>query len=150
MSLFSVGVHQQINPVAQGAQPYGMVSVNYNLASRAINKHLDRAVEAHDEWKKLQEGDVVRGMEVLRQQLVDSMVVQEAKLQSLPGREPTARQESSACYHSRYFRCLRLPQSASRCPTPSSNRDRRCQFPNQAPARVPRKELLSDLAPALG
>lgn len=79
----TVGVHQQVNPVAQGAQPYGMVTVNYNLASRAMNKHLDRAVEAHDEWKKLQEGDVVRGMEVLRQQLVDSVAVQEARLQSL-------------------------------------------------------------------
>jgi hypothetical protein len=55
----TVGAHQQVNPVAQGALPYGMVSVNYNLASRAINKHLDRAVEAHDEWKKLQEGDVL-------------------------------------------------------------------------------------------
>jgi hypothetical protein len=79
----TVGVHQQVNPVAQGAQPYGMVPVNYNLASRAINKHLDRAVEAHDEWKKLQEGEVVRGMEVLRLQLVDSVAVQEARLQSL-------------------------------------------------------------------
>lgn len=79
----TVGVHQQVNPVAQGTQPYGMVTVNYNLASHAINKHLDRAVEAHNEWKKLQEGDVVRGMEELRQQLVDSVAVQEAKLQSL-------------------------------------------------------------------
>jgi hypothetical protein len=79
----TVGVHQQVNPVAQGTQPYGMVSVNYNLASRAINKHLDRAVEAHDEWKKQQEGDVVRCMEVLRQQLVDGVAVQEARLQSL-------------------------------------------------------------------
>src|SRR5580700_7132650 len=32
----SVGVHQQVNPIAQNAQPYGAVSVNYNLASRAI------------------------------------------------------------------------------------------------------------------
>lgn len=79
----TVGVHQQVNPVAQGTQPYGMVSVNYNLASRAINKHLDRADEAHEQWKKFQEGDVVRGMEVLRQQLVDSVTVQEARLQSL-------------------------------------------------------------------
>ena len=79
----TVGVHQQVNPVAQGTQPYGMVTVNYNLSSHAINKHLDRAVEAHHEWKKLQEGDVVRGMEVLRQQLVDSVAVQEARLQSL-------------------------------------------------------------------
>jgi len=52
----SVGVHQQVNPVAQGTQPYGAVTVNYNLASHAINKHLDRSVEAYDEWKKVQEG----------------------------------------------------------------------------------------------
>jgi hypothetical protein len=79
----SVGVHQQVNPVAQGAQPYGAVSVNYNLASRAINRHLDRAVEAYGEWKKVQEGDVVRTMEVLRQQLVEGVSVQESKLKSL-------------------------------------------------------------------
>lgn len=79
----SVGVHQQVNPVAYGAQPYGAVSVNYNLASRTINKHLDRAVVAYDEWKKVQEGDVVRNMEVLRQQLVDSVSVQENRLRSL-------------------------------------------------------------------
>lgn len=79
----SVGVHQQVNPVAQNPQPYGAVSVNYNFASRAINKHLDRAVEAYDEWKKVQEGDVVRGMEVLRQQLVDGVSAQDSKLKSL-------------------------------------------------------------------
>ena len=79
----SVGVHQQVNPVAEGAQPYGAVSVNYNLASRAINKHLDHAVVAYEEWKKVQEGDVVRNMEVLRQQLVDSVSVQENRLRSL-------------------------------------------------------------------
>jgi hypothetical protein len=79
----SVGVHQQINPIAQGAQPYGPVSVNHNFASRAIDKHLDHAVEAHDEWKKVQESDAARSMEVLRQQLVVSISVQEAKLESL-------------------------------------------------------------------
>jgi hypothetical protein len=79
----SVGVHQQVNPVAQGAQPYGAVSINYNLASRAINKHLDRAVEAYSEWKKVQESDVARSAEVLRQQLVETVSVQEAKLKSM-------------------------------------------------------------------
>ena len=78
----TVGVHQQINPISQGVQPYGEISVNYNLASRAINKHLDRAVDAYGEWKKSQESDVVRQMEVLRQQLVDCAAVQEAKLAS--------------------------------------------------------------------
>ena len=79
----SVGVHQQVNPVAQGAQPYGEVTVNYNFASRAINRHLDRAAEAHDEWKKTQESDVVRMAEVLRQQLTDSVSAQEARLKSM-------------------------------------------------------------------
>jgi hypothetical protein len=79
----SVGVHQQVNPVAQGAQPYGAVSFNYNFASRAIDKHLDRVVEAHDEWRRVQESDVVRSMEVLRQQLMESISVQAAKLKSL-------------------------------------------------------------------
>jgi hypothetical protein len=79
----TVGVHQQVNPVAQGTQPYGLVTVSYNLASRAINKHLDRATEAHDEWKKVQESDVVRSMEVLREQLLESVSVQQAKLKSL-------------------------------------------------------------------
>jgi len=81
--VLTVGVHQQVNPVAQGAQPYGQVSINYNLASRAINKHLDHAVEAYEGWKKMQESDVIRQMEVLRQQLVDSVAVQEARLKSL-------------------------------------------------------------------
>lgn len=79
----SVGVHQQVNPVAYGAQPYGAVSVNYNFASRAIDKHLDRAVSAYDEWKKVQEGDVVRNTQVLQQQLADSVSAQQAKLKSL-------------------------------------------------------------------
>jgi hypothetical protein len=79
----SVGVHQQVNPVAQSPQPYGAVSLQYNFASRAINRHLDRSVEAYGEWKKAQESDVVRGMEVLREQLVESVSVEESKLKAL-------------------------------------------------------------------
>jgi len=79
----SVGVHQQVNPVAFGPQPFGAVSVNYNLASHWINRHLDRAVGAYNEWKEVQEGDVVRNSEVLRQQLVDSIAAQEAKIRTL-------------------------------------------------------------------
>jgi hypothetical protein len=79
----SVGVHQQVNPVAQGAQPYGAVTVNYNFANRAINKHLDNAAQAHDEWKKMQESDVVRMAEALRQQLAESVSAQEGRLKSV-------------------------------------------------------------------
>lgn len=79
----SVGVHQQVNPVAYGPQPYGAVSVNYNLSSHWINKHLDRSANAYDDWKKVQEGDVARNGAVLHQQLLDSVAVQEGKLKSL-------------------------------------------------------------------
>jgi hypothetical protein len=79
----SVGVHQQVNPVAYGPQPYGAVSLNYNLSSHWINKHLDHVVDSYGEWKTLQEGDVVRSSQVLKQQLVDSIAVEESRLKSL-------------------------------------------------------------------
>lgn len=79
----SVGAHQQVNPVAYGAQPYGAVTVTYNFASRAIDSHLDRSEQAYGDWKKAQESDVVRSMEVLHQQLLDSVSAQEARLKSL-------------------------------------------------------------------
>jgi len=79
----SVGAHQQIYPAADGVQPYGEVTVTYNLASHAIDRHLDRAVDAYANWKKVQEGDVVRNMEALRTQVVASISAQEKRLKSL-------------------------------------------------------------------
>jgi hypothetical protein len=81
--VLSVGVHQQVNPAAQGPQPYGQVSINYNFASRAIDNHLDRSAQAYEDWKKVQQIDVVRGMEALHQQLLDIVTAQESKLKSL-------------------------------------------------------------------
>ena len=78
-----VGVHQQVNPVANDPQPYGAVSVSYNLGSHAIDRHLDRAAAAYGDWKKVEEGDVVRNVEILRQQFIDNISVDETKLQSL-------------------------------------------------------------------
>jgi hypothetical protein len=79
----TVGLHQQLNPLAHGVQPYGEVAVNYNLASHAVNKHLDRSVEAHDAWKNVQESDVVHSMTELRQQMEASISAQQSKLRSL-------------------------------------------------------------------
>jgi hypothetical protein len=79
----SVGVHQQVNPVAYGPQPYGAVTISYNLASHAIDRHLDQAAEAYAEWRKVQEGDVVRNVQALHQQLLDTEAAQESKLKSL-------------------------------------------------------------------
>jgi hypothetical protein len=79
----SVGAHQQINPLIDSKGAYGEVTVSYNLASRTINKHLDRAADAYDDWKKVQEGDVIRNADILKQQLVDNISVQGNRLAAL-------------------------------------------------------------------
>jgi hypothetical protein len=79
----TVGAHQQLNPVANAPEPYGEVTVTYNLGSRAIDKHLDRSVDAYAGWKKVQENDVERGMEVLRDQVEQTITVQQNRINSL-------------------------------------------------------------------
>jgi hypothetical protein len=79
----SVGAHQQINPLLGNQGAYGEVTVSYNLASRAINKHLDQAALAYDDWKKVQEGDVMRNAEVLKQQVANGISVQDSRLKAL-------------------------------------------------------------------
>ena len=81
--LLSVGAHQQISPVTGNPAPYGEVTVSYNLASHAINKHLDQSTNAYDDWKKVQEGDVIRNAEVLKQQVVNGISVQDGRLKAL-------------------------------------------------------------------
>jgi hypothetical protein len=79
----TVGTHQQVSPISQGPQPYGEVTVSYNLAGRAIDKHLDRSVTAYGDWKKLQESDVERGMLELREQVTQQLGAQQERLKSL-------------------------------------------------------------------
>src|ERR1022692_982730 len=79
----SVGAHQQISPWIDSRGAYGEVSVSYNLASRAINKHLDQAADAYDDWKKVQEGDVMRNADILKQQVVSGISVQDNRLTAL-------------------------------------------------------------------
>jgi hypothetical protein len=76
----SVGAHQQISPWVDSRGAYGEVSISYNLGSHAINKHLDQAADAYDDWKKVQEGDVVRNADILRQQVADGISVQDSRL----------------------------------------------------------------------
>ena len=79
----TVGAHQQVNPVANGIHPYGEISVTYNLGSHVIDKHLDRSVDAYSSWKKVQENDVERGMEVLRDEVQQTIIVQKNRMKSL-------------------------------------------------------------------
>jgi hypothetical protein len=83
----SVGAHQQVNPLIGNPGAYGEVTVSYNLASHAINKHLDQAAQAYDDWKKVQEGDVIRNAEVLKHQIVDTITVQDNRLKALREQE---------------------------------------------------------------
>lgn len=79
----TVGAHQQINPPAYGVQPYGEVSLTYNLGSRAIDKHLDRSIDAYASWKQVQETDAARSTQVLKDELQQTMTSQQRRLQSL-------------------------------------------------------------------
>ena len=79
----SAGAHQQIVPPAQGLEPYGEVSVTYSFGSRAIDSHLDRAVAAYGDWKKVEENDAAQGMEVLRNQVLETIAAQKNRLASL-------------------------------------------------------------------
>jgi hypothetical protein len=79
----SIGAHQQISPLIDTRGAYGEVSVSYNLASHTINKHLDRAADAYDDWKKVQEGDVMRNSGILKQQVTDGISVQDSRLKAL-------------------------------------------------------------------
>jgi hypothetical protein len=79
----TVGAHQQVNPVANGLEPYGEVSLSYNLGSHAIDNHLDRSVEAYGAWKKVEEGDAAHGMEMLRSQVEQTIAAQNDRLKSL-------------------------------------------------------------------
>ena len=79
----TVGAHQQLNPAANSPEPYGEVSVTYNLGSHVIDKHLDHSVDAYSSWKKAQESDVERGMEVLRDQVQLTIAAQKTRIDSL-------------------------------------------------------------------
>jgi hypothetical protein len=79
----SVGEHQQISPFIDSRGAYGEVSISYNLASHAINKHLNQTADAYGEWKKVQEGDVIRNAEILKQQVLDGISAQDARLKAL-------------------------------------------------------------------
>src|SRR4029077_20656896 len=80
---FSGGAPKRVNPLVGNQGAYGEVTVSYNLGSHAINKHLDQAASAYDDWKKVQEGDVIRNAEILKQQVMSGISVQDGRLKAL-------------------------------------------------------------------
>ncbi len=79
----SIGAHQQINPLANNSSPYGAVTVSYNLASPAINKHLDQAANSYAKWKNVQENDVISNAAILKLQVAAGISAQANRLKTL-------------------------------------------------------------------
>ena len=79
----SIGAHQQINPLVNNTSPYGAITVSYNLASRAINKHLDQAADSYAAWKKVQANDVTSNAAILKSQLAAGISAQLDRLKAL-------------------------------------------------------------------
>jgi hypothetical protein len=79
----SIGAHQQINPLVNDSSPYGAVTVSYNLASRAINKHLDQAADSYAAWKNVQENDVTSNAAILKTQVAAGISAQANRLKAL-------------------------------------------------------------------
>jgi hypothetical protein len=79
----SLGAHRQVDSPAEGLKPYGEIRVTYNLGSHATDGHLDRSVEAYANWKKVDESDSIRLMEVLHNQLQETILAQQGRLKSL-------------------------------------------------------------------
>ena len=89
-------------------------------------------------------------MEALRQQLAESVSCEEGKLKSCRKRTKQIDNNLGLRRGSGHFGGSRLQQPIDRGPLLLQIEAGDAQLPNEPAARVPRKELLSDLAPALG
>lgn len=80
------GVHRQLSQVDSGQSAtgaYGEFSLNYNLGRKSIGHHLDKSVDAYNEWKKSQFDDVEQQSLVLQKQMVDTVAIQKQQLDTL-------------------------------------------------------------------
>jgi hypothetical protein len=83
-----IGTHRQINtttavPGASLIGAYGQVNITYNLGTRSIDKHLDLAADSYGTWKLNQTGDVVQNAQILKQEIADSIAVEESGFSAL-------------------------------------------------------------------
>jgi hypothetical protein len=85
---FEGGMRHQINQFfANGVGPYVTFQASYSLANKAINRHLDSSADAYAQWKLTEQGDVVQNAAILKQQIVNSISVEESQLKSLQSEE---------------------------------------------------------------
>ena len=60
-----------------------MRDIRYHSSDDMTGPEFDRTVDAYANWKKVQEGDAARGMEVLRTQVTDNIAAQQSRLDAL-------------------------------------------------------------------
>ncbi len=85
----SAGVHQQIgnssSSLTNPTGPYGTVNLSYNFASRSINKHLDKSLPAYNHWQDAEFDDVAHQADLLKEQMEESIPIEQAQLTALNG-----------------------------------------------------------------
>lgn len=80
------GEHRQLSQVQTGQTPgglYGTFSLTYNLGHRSADKHYDKSVEDYVQWKTTQFDDVKEQARILKQQIGDTIKIQQDQLQFL-------------------------------------------------------------------
>jgi hypothetical protein len=86
--LVSAGAHRQLitgsrGPNASVLGPYAEVTASYNLDRRVANRHFDAAGIAYAAWKEVQFDDVSKQAEILKQQITDTLAIQNSQLETL-------------------------------------------------------------------
>ena len=138
----SVGEHQQISPFIDSRGAYGEVSISYNLASHAINKHLNQTADAYGEWKKVQEGDVIRNADILKQQVVDGISAQDTRLKALQEQLKQIESNLQLVGSADTTAALDFHNQLTTAQLLLQYRDRRCHLSPRPPERVSANEFL--------
>jgi hypothetical protein len=84
----TAGVHHDLSGFTTGAPDgYGGINLKYSFGARARGQELEKAASAYGDWKDARQGDALEGVNVLRQQITESIVVQEAAVMALQSEE---------------------------------------------------------------
>jgi hypothetical protein len=84
----TVGLHHDLSGFTNGGPDgYGGINLKYSFGSRARSHELEKAALAYGDWKDARQSDATEGLNVLREQITESIVVQEAALRALQAEE---------------------------------------------------------------
>lgn len=80
------GEHRQISSDPSIHSPgglFGTFALTYNIGHHAISQHLDKSVAAYDAWKTTQFDDVTEQARILKEQIADTIKIQNEQLSIL-------------------------------------------------------------------